>query len=215
MLRKHPDIFCFTLVILKSRSARLLSKGTSKSYINANEKRQTAYIPPPPKLEFTEHCAEIRKCQCGRIHAAAFPAGIESPIQYGQRIRAYMIYFNVVQFFYSLQCVSGMSFLTSIFVFSFVAQTFRYASDISRRWLAAVMAVFTYNPFKTVNLLVKRINLVYKSGDQRNNSRFSLVIYCTDFIFRHINRHEDKLISWKRYCIVSHVNILCLSGFGY
>jgi len=68
----------------------------------------------PPKLEFTEHCAEIRKCQCGRIHAAAFPQGIESPVQYGQRVRAYMVYFNVFQLLPQSRCIEIMQNLFGI-----------------------------------------------------------------------------------------------------
>ncbi|SUY48511.1 Uncharacterised protein [Clostridium putrefaciens] len=36
LLLNVPEIFCLTLVIRKSRSARLLSKGISKSYIKAS-----------------------------------------------------------------------------------------------------------------------------------------------------------------------------------
>ena len=70
-----------------------LSKGEFIDY----ERRQTADIPLPSELEYTEHCAEIRQCACGRIHTARFPIGVDAPIQYGERIRALMIYFNAYQ----------------------------------------------------------------------------------------------------------------------
>lgn len=70
-----------------------LSKGELLDY----ERRQTADIPLPSELEYTEHCAEIRKCACGRIHTARFPVGVEAPIQYGERIRALIVYLNAYQ----------------------------------------------------------------------------------------------------------------------
>src|SRR6266567_3435311 len=40
-VRKHPETFCWTLIIRRSRSAWLLSKGTAKSSKN----RSTAHFP--------------------------------------------------------------------------------------------------------------------------------------------------------------------------
>jgi transposase len=61
------------------------------------ERRQVADIPAPKALEYTEHCAEIFECGCGKIHTAPFPEGVDAPIQYGARIRAYLAYFSVYQ----------------------------------------------------------------------------------------------------------------------
>src|SRR5258708_24439134 len=41
-VRKHPETFCWTLIMRRSRSAWLLSKGTAKS----SRKRSTAHLPP-------------------------------------------------------------------------------------------------------------------------------------------------------------------------
>lgn len=61
------------------------------------EKRQLFDI-PEPRLEVTEHQAELCKCpDCGKITKADFPAGINAPAQYGQRIKAVAIYLNVQQ----------------------------------------------------------------------------------------------------------------------
>ena len=73
------------------------------------ERRQCADLPPPPKLEYTEHCAEIRICRCGRIHTAQFPVGIEAPIQYGARIRALQIYFSTYQLLPQRRCIEMLN----------------------------------------------------------------------------------------------------------
>ena len=78
------------------------------------ERRQVADIPPPQALEYTEHCAEIFECSCGRIHTAAFPEGVESPIQYGARIRAYLTYFSVYQLLPQKRCVEMLNDVFSI-----------------------------------------------------------------------------------------------------
>lgn len=78
-----------------------IRNGTHLDY----ERRQTADIPPPQKLEYTEHCAEKFRCRCGRIHAAPFPEGVEAPIQYGKRVRALLTYFSVYQLLPQMRCV--------------------------------------------------------------------------------------------------------------
>ena len=61
------------------------------------EKRQVSDI-PEPKLEVTEHRADISKCHtCGKLTKASFPDGVKAPAQYGPRIKAAAIYFNVQQ----------------------------------------------------------------------------------------------------------------------
>jgi len=72
-------------------------KALNKGALLDFERRQVADIPPPAQLEYTEHRAEIRKCTCGRVHTAQFPVGVDAPIQYGERVRALMIYFNAYQ----------------------------------------------------------------------------------------------------------------------
>ncbi|MBD3346705.1 MAG: hypothetical protein GF401_16740 [Chitinivibrionales bacterium] len=51
------------------------------------EKRQVFDI-PPSKVEITEHQAETLRCECGEIHTAPFPQGVDAPVQYGPRLRA-------------------------------------------------------------------------------------------------------------------------------
>ena len=61
------------------------------------DKRQV-FDSPEPKLEVTEHRTDISKCpKCGKITKAPFPKGVNAPAQYGPRIKAAAIYFNIQQ----------------------------------------------------------------------------------------------------------------------
>jgi transposase len=71
---------------------RDLSKGKRRGY----ERRQVFDI-PKPSMEVTEHRAETKECSCGRLHTAAFPAGIDAPVQYGSNIRSMLVYFSQYQ----------------------------------------------------------------------------------------------------------------------
>jgi transposase len=58
------------------------------------EKRQVFEM-PEPRLEVTEHRAQIYTCACCRgVTRAAFPAEVSAHVQYGPRIRAAVIYLN-------------------------------------------------------------------------------------------------------------------------
>lgn len=53
---------------------------------------------PQPRLEVTEHRAQIYTCTCcGGVTKAAFPEGVTSHVQYGTRIRAAAVYLNAQQ----------------------------------------------------------------------------------------------------------------------
>jgi hypothetical protein len=44
-------------------------------------------------LEVTEHRAHVCRCvKCGEQTRAAFPAGVAAPVQYGERIEAFVVY---------------------------------------------------------------------------------------------------------------------------
>jgi transposase len=61
------------------------------------EKRQVFDL-PEPRLEVTEHQAQIYRCShCHGTTKAAFPDGVSSSVQYGPRVKAAAVYLNVQQ----------------------------------------------------------------------------------------------------------------------
>jgi transposase len=63
----------------------------------AVEKRQVFDL-PERLLWVTEHQASVHRCgRCGGVSKAAFPEGVASPTQYGERFRAAAVYLNVQQ----------------------------------------------------------------------------------------------------------------------
>jgi transposase len=64
---------------------------------HAFEKRQVFEI-PEPKLDVIEHRCEKKICpSCGKQNIAAFPAGVERPVQYGPRAKGLMAYLHNYQ----------------------------------------------------------------------------------------------------------------------
>jgi len=61
------------------------------------EKRQV-FDMPPPRLEVTEHQAQIYTCaSCRGVTKAVFPPEVTAHVQYGSRIRAAAVYLNTQQ----------------------------------------------------------------------------------------------------------------------
>jgi transposase len=55
------------------------------------ERRQLFDL-PEIRLRVVEHVVERRRCGCGQLTAASFPAGVSAPTQYGPGVRALAIY---------------------------------------------------------------------------------------------------------------------------
>ena len=56
--------------------------------------RQVFDLPEPRPLVVTEHRAHGCRCAgCGAQTRVAFPEGVTAPVQYGQRISAFVLYF--------------------------------------------------------------------------------------------------------------------------
>jgi|AntAceMinimDraft_17_1070374.scaffolds.fasta_scaffold08542_5 transposase len=60
------------------------------------EKRQVHDL-PPLRLIVTEHQAETKRCACGHRNKAAFPGGVNAPVQYGGAIQAAAVYLKNYQ----------------------------------------------------------------------------------------------------------------------
>ena len=60
-----------------------------------SEKRQVIDI-PEPKLEVTEYQIYNGECPvCGKMHKGTAPEGVNAPVQYGNRVKAYAVLLNV------------------------------------------------------------------------------------------------------------------------
>lgn len=60
-------------------------------------KRQVVEIPPIQPI-FVEHRSHSKECTCGCITQAAFPVGVNAPIQYGSNIEDLIAYLSVGQY---------------------------------------------------------------------------------------------------------------------
>ena len=60
------------------------------------ERRQVHDL-PEPKLEVTEHQAEVKTCPCGCVNRATFPSEAAAPVQYGPRVKSVGVYLGEYQ----------------------------------------------------------------------------------------------------------------------
>ena len=67
--------------------------GLSEAEADGHTSRQVFDLPEPRPLVVTEHRAHHCRCPaCGTQTRAAFPAGVNAPVQYGARITAFVLY---------------------------------------------------------------------------------------------------------------------------
>ncbi len=59
--------------------------------------RRQVFDLPEPKLEVTEHQAEVKTCACGCVNRAAFPPEAAAPVQYGPRVKSVAVYLGEYQ----------------------------------------------------------------------------------------------------------------------
>ncbi len=56
--------------------------------------RRQVFDIPEPKIEVTEHQAEVKICTCGQRCVGVFPLEVKAPVQYGNLVQALSIYLN-------------------------------------------------------------------------------------------------------------------------
>jgi transposase len=61
--------------------------------------RRQVFDIPQPRIEVTEHQAEIKYCTCcDKTVMAEFPIGVRAPVQYGEVIRSWCVYYQYQHF---------------------------------------------------------------------------------------------------------------------
>jgi transposase len=76
--------------------------------LSETQERQVIDI-PTVKLEATVHQQETRVCACGLKHQGVFPKGVETFVQYGNRIRGQAVYLLNTQFMSLERCQTYFS----------------------------------------------------------------------------------------------------------
>jgi len=108
---ENPDIVKIHRLDGCCRCGRQMSRGKLTGY-----KQRQVFDLPPAHLEVTEHRVEVRRCRCGKQHTAQFPEGVVGPVQYGNRIRATMVYFSSFQLVPQNRLVQAMRDLFHVHV---------------------------------------------------------------------------------------------------
>ncbi len=79
----------------------------SSTLVSDYEKRQVFDILPPPRIQVSEHRAQIKTGPCCQNrNKALFPAQVSRPVQYGNRVQAIATYLNQYQLLLTNDCKS-------------------------------------------------------------------------------------------------------------
>lgn len=93
MMVQHPD----SVAVHKPEACMRCGASLAESRVVGSHKRQVFDL-PAVKVEVSEHQAETRRCsKCGAKTTAKFPFGIQAPVQYGQNLRARVLYLQKYQ----------------------------------------------------------------------------------------------------------------------
>lgn len=106
---ENPDYMNIHQLHGRCQCGKELSEGTFIGY-----KKRQVFDLPPIHLEVTEHRAEIRRCECGKEHIARFPENVIAPVQYGNQIRAVMVYFSSFQLLPQNRLIEAMRDLFNV-----------------------------------------------------------------------------------------------------
>jgi len=89
------------LVIHSPESCHLCGSSLNGAEVKGSERRQVHDL-QSQRIEVTEHLSETKVCgRCGMKNKAKFPAGVNAPVQYGQRVRtgaAYLLGYQLLPF---------------------------------------------------------------------------------------------------------------------
>ena len=69
----------------------ICGKNISQAIIIGKDIRQVFDL-PEIKIQVTEYQSPVLKCECGKTHRAIFPSGINSKTQYGNNLKAFVVY---------------------------------------------------------------------------------------------------------------------------
>lgn len=84
----HPDQIVSHKVVFCPCCNKDLRKTAAEAFI-----RRQVFDISVPKVEITEHQAEIKFCnRCNHKITAEFPMGVNAPVQYGSRVKSFSIY---------------------------------------------------------------------------------------------------------------------------
>ena len=103
----EPDVVITHRVHTCGKCNRNLENEPAQSVV----KRQVFDL-PPIELEVTEHQAEIKRCSCGEINKAEFPANVTTHVQYGESVTSLLGLWNVGHFIPYERCAEMFADLT-------------------------------------------------------------------------------------------------------